>query len=280
VLLLHWTREPSERLARELHDAIAGNLESPTLGFLWGGPGSMLAALFLLERTGEARWRELFLRGAGVLWNAWEHDGPWTQDLYGHRDRQLGALHGFAGNAGVLLRGRLLLPPERQQELFDRVHATLHATALRDGAHANWPMCAGSSRRPGSDSLRVQHCMGAPGFVNAFATTLPRDPRTDALLVAAGELIWAAGPPAKLPGLCHGASGSGYAFLKLFARTDDALWLERARRFAVHAIEQAERGAREHGQRKFSLWTGDLGLALCLKSCIDADAAFPTFDVF
>jgi len=256
------------------------NLEHPSLGVTWGGPGNMLAALFMLERTGDARWRELYRRGSDFLSQRRDPDGLWTHDLYGHRDRQLGALHGFAGNAYVLLRGRALLPPERQRELLERVRATLHATALREGGHANWRMCAGATARPGASSLRVQHCMGAPGFVNAFAGTLPRDPADDALLLAAGELTWAAGPTAKLPSLCHGTPGSGYAFLKLHARTGDARWLERARRFAMHAIGQAECALREHGQRKFSLWTGDLGLALYLKSCLDADPAFPTLDVF
>ncbi len=35
--------------------------------------------------------------------------------------------------------------------------------------------------------------------------------------------------------------GNGYALLKTFERTGDERWLQRARRFAVHALEQAER---------------------------------------
>lgn len=50
-----------------------------------------------------------------------------------------------------------------------------------------------------------------------------------------------------------------------------------ARRFAMHAIGQAERGVREHGQRRFWLWTGDLGLALCLRDCIEGTPALRTF---
>ena len=141
----------------------------------------------------------------------------------------------------------------------------------------NWPLAADASNRPGI--LWLQHCSGAPGIVNCLAS-LPRDPQTDALLIAGGELIWRAGPTTKLPSLCHGVSGSGYAFLKLHARTGDERWLARARRFAMHGIEQAERGVRQHGQRKFSLWTGDLGLAMFLCDCIRVDHRFPTLDVF
>jgi lantibiotic modifying enzyme len=56
------------------------------------------------------------------------------------------------------------------------------------------------------------------------------------VLLAGGELTWRAGPLVKGAGLCHGTAGNGYAFLKLFARTGDERWLERARRFAMHAI--------------------------------------------
>ena len=45
-------------------------------------------------------------------------------------------------------------------------------------------------------------------------------------------------------GICHGTAGNGHAFLKVFERTGDELWLDRARRFAVHAVEQVERRAK------------------------------------
>jgi hypothetical protein len=60
----------------------------------------------------------------------------------------------------------------------------------------------------------------------------------------------------------------------------DSIWLDRARAFAMHAIEQSERHLREFGQRRYSLWTGDLGLAHYLSSCIEANNQFPTMDVF
>ena len=62
--------------------------------------------------------------------------------------------------------------------------------------------------------------------------------------------------------------------------TGDARWLARARAFAMHAIGQSAALAAEHGQRRFTLWTGDLGLAVYLWACIAADPALPTLDVF
>jgi hypothetical protein len=102
----------------------------------------------------------------------------------------------------------------------------------------------------------------------------------DSLLLEGGELTWKAGPLSKGAGLCHGTAGNGYAFLKLFARTGDEIWLERARAFAMHSIGQYERHCREYGCGRYSLWTGDQGLALYLWSCIEADDGFPTMDFF
>ena len=80
--------------------------------------------------------------------------------------------------------------------------------------------------------------------------------------------------------LCHGTAGNGYAFLKLFERTGDELWLERARAFAMHAVAQVEQGLAVHGRGRHTLWTGDPGTALYLESCLSATAAFPTIDRF
>jgi len=101
----------------------------------------------------------------------------------------------------------------------------------------------------------------------------------DGLLIAGGELVWAAGPLTKGANLCHGTTGNGFAFLKLFERTGDPIWLARARSFAMHAIRQSDAEAEAFGQRRYSLWTGDLGLACYLWECVRVTARFPTLDV-
>jgi hypothetical protein len=73
--------------------------------------------------------------------------------------------------------------------------------------------------------------------------------------------------------------GNGFALLKAFARTGDELWLDRARRFAVHALAQAERIATANGRRRYSLFTGDVGTALFAAACLDGDARYPIIDV-
>jgi hypothetical protein len=115
-------------------------------------------------------------------------------------------------------------------------------------------------------------------MVACLAEIAPDDDEHERLLVAGGELTWSAGPLAKGANLCHGTAGNGLAFLKLFRRTGDELWLERARAFAMHAAAQVERERRDLGRGHYTLWTGDPGTALYLALCIDGSASLPGFD--
>lgn len=279
ILFTRWKTAPSPALPgvlAELEAVIAANTDDPARELMWGAPGTMLAALALHRATGEARWAELYRASAGALLAALhDEDGVevWTQELYGSHVEYLGAVHGFAGNAFALREGRALLEDATWAALAPRLARTLEATAVRDGALVNWPTLAGAPR---GGKLLVQHCHGAPGIVTAVAGL---DAASDALLVGAGELIWTAGPLAKGANLCHGTAGNAHAFLALFARTGDARWLARARAFAMHAIAQSDAEATRLGQRRYSLWTGDLGLACFLWECVRGTARFPTMHV-
>jgi hypothetical protein len=125
----------------------------------------------------------------------------------------------------------------------------------------------------------VQDCHGAPGIVCRLATA-PRTAAWDTLLAEAGELTWRAGPLSKGASLCHGTAGSALALLKLWRRSGDAMWLDRARALAMHAIGQVERHRAQFGIGRHALWTGDLGLACVLWDCVAGDDVFPTLDVF
>jgi hypothetical protein len=101
----------------------------------------------------------------------------------------------------------------------------------------------------------------------------------DEMLLAGGEAVWAAGPLTKGYGLCHGTAGNGYAFLKLYRRTGDTLWLDRARVFAMHALAQRDQMRQSHGQGRYNLWTGDLGLAIYAWHCIEGADGMPLLDI-
>ena len=71
---------------------------------------------------------------------------------------------------------------------------------------------------------------------------------------------------------------NGFVFLKLHDLTGDVVWLDRARMFAMHAIEQVDRERTTLGRGRYTLFTGDVGVALYLRACLEADAEFPILD--
>jgi len=279
-LLLDYAMRPRHATLDRLDALIASNVEHPARELMWGSPGTMLAALFLHERTGEARFGDLFRSTAQTLrsqlaWSDQFHCAYWTQDMYGQRSTYLDAVHGFVATALPLIQGRQLLGSAAWSDWATTIKNTIHATATHERGMVNWRAWL---TQPSSRPLLMQFCHGAPGFVICLADLPGSD--IDDLLLAAGEAIWAAGPLAKGSNLCHGTAGNGYAFLKLYARTADRLWLDRARAFAMHAIEQAYGEAQAVGRMRYSLWTGDPGLAIYLFDCIRAEPRFPTLDVF
>jgi len=251
----------------------------PIRELMWGMPGSMLAAIHMVGMTGETRWRGLFETLAARLLADLEDtpQGPrWTQELYGANDRWLGPVHGFAGNVIPLLRGWDWLTSTQQAQVAEFVPKTLAANAWRSEAGATW----GARRKRETPPKICQHCHGAPGMVTTFADAPFATPEFDALLLDAGRFTWAAGPLTKGSNLCHGTGGNGYAFLKLYRRTNDPIWLDRARQFAMTAIVQYRGSQIAVGRGRYSLWTGDVGLAIYLWDCITGEPRFPTIDVF
>jgi len=109
----------------------------------------------------------------------------------------------------------------------------------------------------------------------------PESKLLDQLLDETGELVWQAGPLVKGSNICHGTSGNGYAFLYLYRKTGELVWLDRAKKFAMHCIEQCQKARLHYGQSRFTLWTGDAGLAIYLYHCMHPEkAAIPGLDLF
>lgn len=282
ILMLSQWLAPAPHTADRLEGLIEGNIDNPTRELMWGSPGTLLAALFLHQHTGEARWADLFRRTAAKLWSQllWSEEHRchhWTQDMYGSQSTYLDAVHGFVATTSPLIRGRHLLGTEEWAAWQACIENTIRRTAVVEDGAANWPAWLDTLRN-GKRALLMQFCHGAPGFVICLAD-LPGTALDD-LLLAAGEATWQAGPLTKGSNLCHGTGGNGYAFLKLFVRTGNPLWLERARAFAMHGIAQTEAEAAVHGRMRYSLWTGDPGFAIYLWDCIHGTANFPTLDVF
>lgn len=242
-----------------LRARIRENVHNESWEISWGSPGTIVAARVV---GFDDEWRE----SCEVLAAEWDRDsGLWTQHLPGGVavKRFVGPAHGFAGNVHAL---REALPDEA---LAAGVEATLRRLAVVEDGLANWP--------PTEDSAltRLQWCHGAPGLVVTLGDLMPTD-----LMLAGAELTWRAGPLGKGPGLCHGTAGNGYALLRAHVLTGDEEWLERARRFAMHALEQVERARAVHGRGRYSLFTGDVGAALYARACIGVDPRFPAMDLW
>ena len=247
-------------LADRVHELVLAEPASETNELMVGTPGAMLAAEAMLAWTEELRWGEAWSAAAERVEAARDPDGLWTQHLPGETARYLGAAHGYAANMRAFAnRGRALEP------------ADLEPYVVREDGLTNWMSRVGA--RPGE--IRVQWCHGAPGIVAALGDLLDLE-----LAVAGGDLIWHAGPLAKGPGLCHGTAGNAYAFLVLHRRTGDELWLNRARAFAMHALGQVESERAKLGRGRYSLFTGDVGVALFLRHLLDGEDRFPTMGPF
>jgi hypothetical protein len=212
-----------------------------SLELMWGSPGMLVLA----DQAGA-------------------DPAPLVEHLLAHWGEQeyIGAAHGVAGAIAAL-----------GPRCDARAAGYLAAHAVWEDGLVNWPP------RPGEPITRTQWCHGAPGVV-CSAAGLPRGDELDALLLAGGELTWAAGPLRKGASLCHGTAGNGCAFLKLFMRTGDELWLDRARRFAMHAAAQVESARSEYGRGRYTLWTGDLGVAVYLQQCAAGESGMPGLDLW
>lgn len=280
LLMLLYVHQQSDVLAERIFARLEAASAGPVYELMWGIPGCMLAALHMHAATGHERWTQLYQRQANGLLAAGQHvpgvGFHWLSERRGKTFDGLGAVHGFAGNVTALLRGFSHLSEDAKSFILAQVPRTLTATAVRDGGHANWP------RSTGTEFPRcLYHCHGAPGIVTSLASfPAGASPALDTLLLEAGELIHAAGPLRKGPSLCHGTVGNGFALLKLYERTGDSRWLQRARQFAMHALWQVERSRELFSQGRHSLWTGDIGVAIFMNECLRETARFPTIDMF
>jgi len=244
ILLVRHRLSPSAETLGRLRELTDANVDSDAREILLGSPGTMLVA----QELGFDDHREALLASRDP------ESGLWEQHIWGERDRYLGAAHGFAGC--VLALGD-----------FEGAVETARRYALVEDGLANWPPYIDGVR---NGTIRTQWCHGAPGMITSLGGVLDED-----LALAGGELTWQAGPLVKGATLCHGTAGNGYAFLTLFERTGDELWLDRARRFAAHAAGQVERARAEYGTGRYSLWTGDVGTALYLADCLDGGGRLP-----
>lgn len=270
ILAARYAITRDDSLLQPLADEIRRNVCNITREVFWGSAGSALAALAIREATGTNRFDGVLQEVQQEYWASWPRDGEyprlWLQEMYGKRQRDVGAGHGAFGNLAVFIRARDLLDAMMERELHERIVALLGTYALHDDDATNWLSMA--EPRVGN---RLQWCHGAPGIIMALAPYPRDDERVEELLRRGGEAIFRAGPLKKGPTFCHGTAGNGYALLRLAQRTGDVIWQERAGAFAMHVIAQTDRWREHYGMPAYSLFTGEIGVALFVQGVIDGD---------
>ncbi len=276
----------NHELSRQLLACMEETLDLPFYEITSGQTGMMHAALALYRKTNKACWKDIYLQGALSLMDNWQQDKEtkewlWQSQVFGCSRHYYGACHGVTGNANILLQGIDLLPELDSGLIIERTISTLESSAKYHDDMINWRLCT----KPNINKDLVQWCHGAAGVVTAMAQTPKNNPqntkRLESLLEKTANLVWQAGPLTKGSNICHGTAGNGYAFLYLYKRCGDVVWLEKARRFAMHAIEQCQQHKQEYGQGRYTLWTGDAGLAIYLHHClVPSEAAIPGLDLF
>jgi hypothetical protein len=252
ILLVAW-KLGYEEVERDLRRRLLANMDNEAEEVFWGAPGSLIAAAAIGDEATSKTLAEALLRRR-------DENGLWTQRLYGQEYRSLTPPHGLVGIVQAL----------GGEGVNDDARRILRETAHREDGLANWPPRPRPDLLSPDGEIRLQWCAGAPGIVIGAADYLDED-----LLLAGAELVWQAGPHGDEKGanICHGTAGNGYALLKAFERTGDELWLQRARRFAVHALEQVARMP-----SRYSLFTGGLGVPIYAADCIDARPRFPILE--
>lgn len=232
----------------ELEARIRANVANETEELFWGTPGTLLAAV-------HAGLAAAARESADALASRRDEEGLWTQHLWGSEFKAIGASHGAVANVRALLH----VDDLRNEELRRDTNRILAARAIWEDGLVNW-----------TSEPKLQWDVGTPGILVAAGDYLDEE-----LLLAGAETVWQAGAHGdeKGHGICHGTSGNGFALLAAFDRTQDELWLDRARRFAVHALAQAERMP-----GRYSLFTGGVGTALFAAACLEGDARYPVLE--
>jgi hypothetical protein len=252
IAFVAYALAPTPERDSRLQELAIANLQNRANELMWGVPGTLLVARAMNARAG-GEWATLVREIEGCVRSSRNPDGWWTQHMHGHDFVALGPVHGFVGNVRALGDGTA----DDARLLRD--------SAERSEGHANWPPTFGEKKR------LLQWCHGAPGILTTAAAYLDDD-----LVTSCADLIWHAGPlqtTAKGAGICHGTAGNGYGLLAAFTRTRDERWLERARRFAVHALAQTRALP-----PRYALFNGSIGVALFATDCLRAVLRYPVLD--
>ena len=221
-----------------------------------GRSGSLLAASLLLPLSSDSSLRSF---GSATLRDLWTALGARPPLAASPARTFLGMAHGWAGYLYATLRWCSASGEPLPSRFVERLHE-LAELRTRKGRGAYW------RRIVEKDAMVPGWCNGSAGYVFLFAHAhrVFGDAQWLSLAELAGWNNW--DEPRHLTSLCCGSSGRAYALLALYKHTGSREWLARARSLANHAVSAANATT----QRRYSLWRGELGVAVLI-----ADLASP-----
>jgi len=259
----------------KIYNIIKKNINEPSLDPLWSGTSTMNVAFKLYQMTKQKKWIHLYMECFDLyyklLFEAKNNGRVIWDQANRKKHRYTGAGHGFTGNIHSMLLNIDQFDDLRKKTLLDYVAEVLTSLACKKSEGANWAPTIPNTKKSYEFGY-LQWCHGAPGIITSLKNfPVNYSQSLEKLMIQAGHLIWTAGPLKKGVGICHGTDGNGFAFLHLFRRTQDPLWLMRARVFAMYAIKEQQKN-------RSTLFTGQMGLAMFLMGCLKKDDRFPILD--
>jgi hypothetical protein len=196
-----------------------------------------------------------------------------------HKKRYLGAAHGLTGILYMLLQvNGFAAHPKHRQEIVDSLR---FLTTQYSAEHFATKERTEPFPQEAYDEM-TQWCHGAPAFAFVFmkAAEVLQDPQWLEHAHRAADHVWKYGLLKKGLGLCHGISGNGYVFLKMYQLTNDKRYYARAIHFARVASGPIGLSTLKTPDDPQSLFNGTAGACCFLADLLaPAQASFPGFDV-
>ena len=184
----------------------------------------------------------------------------------------LGIAHGWAGFVFATLTWCAISGAPIPNGIERRL-SELEAFSRPTGRGLTWPWTLVGD---GSRVTMPGWCNGSAGYVFLWTLAERMMPSQGRYLDLAAGAAWDAWDAADATlSLCCGLAGRSYALLNLYRATNDAAWLDRARRLALRGVTRGN----SPPERAQCLWKGELGMAVLAADLENPlDARMPFFE--